>query len=271
MRDAIYPAEKIRGIAMTEKCMYRTVSYYEGNTQCTIYSFQICGLDGDPISEVIGSFLRPRGIAVDNCGCVYVVDSGNNRIIKFNSNNMYVCSTTEDFPPLLHSPHGIVIVNDYVYVCDNGQDRIAVFDLELQMLHYSGDAIIRNPIGIAHDRSTGTFFVVGDPEWRLITFKHHPTRRGKEIEVQKRIREKIGNRHLSRLRDIAIENDYVYVTEIDDHTIVYFTIKFEYIGDYEFEHPTILQVCEGKLYVPRCGSITTLSVGELLRFHVARL
>ena len=261
------------GIVMTEKCMYRTISYYEDNTQCTIYSFQICSVDGKPISEVIGSFLRPRGIAVDNSGCVYVADSGHNRIIKF-SNNIYVCSTAKVFPPLLRSPHGIVIVNDYVYVCDHGQDRIAVFNLELQMLHYSGDAdndIIRYPIGIAYDGNTEKFFIVGDPERLLITFRHHPKRRGKEIEVHDRIRERLGDRYLSRLRDIAIDNNYVYVTEIDDNKIIYFTNKFEYIGDYEFDHPTILQVCKGKLYVPRYGSITTLSVGELLRFHVGQL
>ena len=42
------------------------------------------------MGQRMASFIHPSGVAVDTSGNVYVADSGNNRIQKFDSNGTYI-------------------------------------------------------------------------------------------------------------------------------------------------------------------------------------
>jgi len=77
-------------------------------------------------------FVGPNAVATDSSGNVYVVDGGNNRIQKFNSNGSFITkwgSGSYGYADgYLFSPAGIAVDSSgNVYVTDNGHRRIQVF------------------------------------------------------------------------------------------------------------------------------------------------
>jgi len=93
--------------------------------------FALPAPDPDPhcAGQTDCSIYMPRGIAVDSNGYVYVVDTGNNRIVKFTSEGQYVYEKgslgSGTNPPQFNSPtHIEVDANDDVYVADTGNNRI---------------------------------------------------------------------------------------------------------------------------------------------------
>ena len=105
-----------------------SINLSNNNTGGIISAFNETGLNGTGN----GQFIHPLGIAVDLQGNnVYVVDSGNNRIQKFDSNGKYITqwgfegSDNQQF----NGPHGISVDSDgNVYVTDYNNDRIQKFD-----------------------------------------------------------------------------------------------------------------------------------------------
>lgn len=79
---------------------------------------------------------RPFGVALDGEDNVYVSEEAANRISKFTSGGVFVKSVgargTET--GCFRSPRGLRIINDKLYVCDWENDRVQVFDRELQFL-----------------------------------------------------------------------------------------------------------------------------------------
>ena len=74
--------------------------------------------------------LTPEGIAADSSGNIYVADTGNNRIRKYNSSlahqlNWGNAGTGEG---QFNAPKGLAVDSaDRIYVCDSGNNRIQVF------------------------------------------------------------------------------------------------------------------------------------------------
>jgi tripartite motif-containing protein 71 len=70
-------------------------------------------------------------VAADRSGNVFVTDSGNNRIQKFNSNGTFITTwgSQGSADGLLNKPDGISIDKDSqdVYISDGGNSRIQVF------------------------------------------------------------------------------------------------------------------------------------------------
>jgi len=80
-----------------------------------------------------GEFRYPNGLAVDNQGYVYVVDSGNKRIQKFSSNklgNGFVAIFTG--AGNLLDPWGIAVAPDgsYAFVADSRDNRVVIYKAE---------------------------------------------------------------------------------------------------------------------------------------------
>lgn len=88
-----------------------------------------------PAGSGSGQFRNPEGIAVDRRGYVLVADTGNNRIQKFRRSGEFVMEWGEkgDGPKQFNKP--VYIIPDYnddspnrYYICDQGNNRIQVFD-----------------------------------------------------------------------------------------------------------------------------------------------
>lgn len=104
-----------------------------------------------------GQFSKPRGIAVNRNGEVYVVDSDNHRIQYFDRNGSFRGSwgSQGSRPEQFSHPWGIAINSkNEVYVADTNNDRVSVFNSSgiLLRTHTAGDQI-RRPRGIAINRA----------------------------------------------------------------------------------------------------------------------
>jgi hypothetical protein len=79
-----------------------------------------------------GQFNSPWGIAVDNSGNVYVVDTGNNRVQKFTSSGAYVTKwgSAGSGNGQFNEPYGIAVDNSgFLYVVDRKNVRVQQFSL----------------------------------------------------------------------------------------------------------------------------------------------
>jgi len=91
------------------------------------------GQYGQPLPDVPeskSSFWGPRGIAVDNNGHVYVADTGNKRIVIFDSDGNYLAEFgSAGFEPgQFDEPVGVAVGNDgVVYVTDTWNQRVQSF------------------------------------------------------------------------------------------------------------------------------------------------
>ncbi len=77
-----------------------------------------------------GLFNNPLGLAVDAAGNVYVCDSGNNRVQKFDANGVFVSlwGATGSGDGQFSTPSGIAMAEDgTVYIADSGNKRIQKF------------------------------------------------------------------------------------------------------------------------------------------------
>jgi len=94
---------------------------------------KIWGQYGQPLPEVPeskSSFWGPRGIAVDSQGRVFVADTGNKRIVVFDSEGNYITEfgTAGLDPGQFDEPVGVAVANDgTVIVTDTWNQRIQAF------------------------------------------------------------------------------------------------------------------------------------------------
>jgi DNA-binding beta-propeller fold protein YncE len=143
------------------------------------------GQYGQPFPDVPeskSSFWGPRGIAVDQNGQVYVADTGNKRIVVFDSDGNYLTEFgTAGFEPgQFDEPVGVAVGNDgVVYVTDTWNQRIQSFTPGADGLTYLplfqwdvngwfGQSLENKPF-IAVDDNNHVF--ITDPEgYRVIEF-----------------------------------------------------------------------------------------------------
>jgi DNA-binding beta-propeller fold protein YncE len=92
-----------------------------------------------------GQFFNPKAIALDAQGNVYVADSGNNRIQKFDSNGTFLMQfgTAGSGSGQFQEPWGIAIDSqDSIYVADTWNHRIQKFDASGKFVTQWGDGLI---------------------------------------------------------------------------------------------------------------------------------
>ncbi len=88
---------------------------------------------------------KPRGIACNTKGDVYVADMGNNRVVRLFNPGSYLTfldafGRKGSKPGEFAEPHGVALGSDgKIYVTDTGNDRIQVFDSEFKFLYAIGE------------------------------------------------------------------------------------------------------------------------------------
>ncbi len=92
-----------------------------------------------------GSLNEPWGVAVGPDGSVYVSDTWNHRVQKFDANGTFIKTwgtfglSDANNPSALYGPRGISVdANGHVYVADTGNKRIAIFDSDGKFLAQFG-------------------------------------------------------------------------------------------------------------------------------------
>lgn len=106
-----------------------------------------------------GTFNEPWGIAIGPDGSLYVTDTWNHRVQKFDQNGNFLLEWgyfgTAETPDGFWGPRGIVVNSDgQVFVTDTGNKRIVVFDANGQYITQFGEAgfdigQLDEPVGIA--------------------------------------------------------------------------------------------------------------------------
>ena len=120
-----------------------------------------------------GAFWNPRGMAIDASGNIYVADSGNHRIQKFDSGGNFLKKWGKDGGSgeaggddgEFNWPTGIAInTAGQIVVVEQTGNRAQLFDLQANFLtkwgaNGSGDGEFSNPAGVAFDL-VGNVYVV---------------------------------------------------------------------------------------------------------------
>lgn len=124
-------------------------------------------------SSINSSFNSPTGIAVDSDNNIYVADSGNSQIKKFDSkgNLLLTLGTLGSSKGQFIHPLGVFVNKKYVYVLDTGNSRIQIFDKNGNFVNSwgtRGDQIgmFYTPVSMSSDKY-GNLYVV-DSEQNVI-------------------------------------------------------------------------------------------------------
>ena len=122
----------------------------DGMTVCELLLHRVSIFDG--AGKKIGmfgshgsgdrEFINPRGVVVDGNGNIFVSDEGNNRLQKFTSNGVFMCSAGNkgNGPLEFPTPTGISYNpnNQKLYVADMTNCRIQVLNSDLSFSHFIG-------------------------------------------------------------------------------------------------------------------------------------
>ena len=98
----------------------------------------------------LGRFIKPAGLAVDGDGNLYVADSGNHRIQKFDSEGAFIAElgSLGDGEGEFNEPWGLAVDSEgNLYVADTWNNRIQKFDRDLNFLTQWGQPVsdVSNP------------------------------------------------------------------------------------------------------------------------------
>ena len=241
-----YPLENVAGLCAKDNSIYVTC---EANRVNFIKQLRWVQKRENQDNQVVSNILllegvgKLRGMGCNNC--FYVVDRGENRILKY----------TESWQPLrktcskrfLNSPFGICVKNGWVLLCDTMNHSVHIFDVELN--HKFSIPKISEPMGITFLK--GQFFVTSrKPETGSIIVL--------SIDfINKNYTRCDIAGFKSTIRGICGKDDYLYVTERDGRILcLKYEIKFNFCLQWykldsvaELDHQTPVDiVCDENIY-----------------------
>jgi hypothetical protein len=125
-----------------------------------------------------GQIVNPRGAAIDSTGDLWVVDSGNSRIVKYSPTGTFIAAygSRGTGNGQFHNPVGLTIDSlNHVYVADYGDNRVEEFSSTGSYLTQfgssgSGNGQFKGPAGIATDVRSGNVFVTDQGDNRIEVF-----------------------------------------------------------------------------------------------------
>jgi sugar lactone lactonase YvrE len=207
----------------------------------------------------------PWGVAVDSSGNVYVADSGNQRIQKFNSSGEFITKwgTFGSGDGQFNYPLRVAVDSSgNVYVADEGNQRIQKFTSNGTFITKwgsggSGDGQIYSTAGVAVDPFSGNVYVVDRNNNRIQKFS---TTDGINYTfITKWGTEGSGDGQFAYPSDVAVDpSGNVYVSDENAHRIQKFDFAGTFItkwgtfgrGDGQFLYPEGVAVdSSGYVYV----------------------
>ena len=212
-----------------------------------------------------GQFISPVGIAVDSSDNVYVVDFGNNRIQKFDSNGNLIIKfgSLGTGDGQFYEPRDVAVdFSDNIYVTEEGNNRIQKFDSKGNFITKWGSkgsdiGQFQTPMGVAFD-SSGNVYVADMYNNRIQKFSSDGTFISKLGSIGS------SDGLFNAPADIAVDfSDNVYVNEIWNNRIQKFDSKGNFItkwgskgsGDGQFYYSTGVSVdSSGNVYVADTGN-----------------
>ena len=118
----------------------------------------------------------PNGVAVDKDDNIYVSDWTNSSLVKFTKEEKFVKVVGQrGTRPGEFSDVGFIkIINDKLYVCDRGNNRVQILNRNLEYVNSfgcrgDGDGQLNRPTGIAQDRA-GNLYVTDTNNHRVQVF-----------------------------------------------------------------------------------------------------
>ncbi len=138
------------------------------------------GYSGTEPNAAEGLFNEPWGVAVARDGSVYVTDTWNHRVQKFDAHGKFIMTWgyfgQEESPDAFWGPRGIAVdKSGLVYVADTGNKRIAIFDENGNFINQLGTygfdpGQFDEPVGVAVDQS-GDVYVTDTWNQRVQVFR----------------------------------------------------------------------------------------------------
>ncbi len=127
------------------------VSEFNGDriTRCTVAGRELIRFGETGRGE--GQLLGPQFMAFDDKGYLYVTDSGNRRVVKFDSDGNYILdfgTKTYNFKGLGY-PTGIACISGFVYVADARNGSVTVFDQSGNYISVLAQGKFNRPEGLS--------------------------------------------------------------------------------------------------------------------------
>jgi predicted membrane-bound mannosyltransferase/sugar lactone lactonase YvrE len=224
------------------------------------------------------TFNEPWGVAAGPDGSVYVTDTWNHRVQKFNASGEFLGTwgtfgqgTQQD---TFYGPRGITVdAQGRVYVVDTGNKRVVVFDSDGNYITQFGSEGLDpgqfdEPVGIAID-AEGIVYVTDTWNQRIQTFL--PSSDGvaftplRQWDVAAWYGQSLDNKPF-----IAVDNTgHVFVTDPEGYRVIEYTTDGQLIqtwGDYGIS-PTTFGIAAG-IAVDRDGHVWVTDAGNnrIMRF-----
>ncbi len=190
------------------------------------HRIQVFDNNGTFLSMLPGSFVAPRGVDIDSQGDIYVADSGNNQIKIFSPGYQLLHAWGElgKGPGQFSEPVGIIVRGETIYVADNDNRRMQMFDLKgkfKQQLQIDGWTAKgpREPYFDLDDQ--GNMFVSDPPGDRVFMI----SKLGKVLRVFGGAGGEPGRMHMPTGVAVDPKRGWVYITDTWNHRIQKFSLQ----------------------------------------------
>jgi DNA-binding beta-propeller fold protein YncE len=182
-----------------------------------------------------GEFGTPSfGLACDQTGNVYVVDTGNCRVQKFDNagNFVHLWGMFGTAPSNFHNPTGLAVDDKgVVYVCDTNNHRVQRFDAKMGSYmskwgrQGGGEGQFNAPWSVAVDNTRGYVYVVDSANFRAQKFD----RSGEFIMAWGSFGNADGQFYFARGIAVDESDGAVYVVDMGNHRIQKFDTSTNFL------------------------------------------